>query len=121
MGPPGIMKVHDWSRIEKESLNPSLARQVVHTSNLTIARIHLTRGAVVPDHSHANEQVTTLIEGLIKFVYPEGEIILRPGETLEIPPHVSHRVEALEDSVALDIFAPRREDWIRGDDAYLRR
>jgi hypothetical protein len=30
-------------------------------------------------------------------------------------------VIALEDTVALDLFAPRREDWIRGDDAYLRR
>ena len=32
-----------------------------------------------------------------------------------------HQVIALEDTVALDLFAPRREDWIRGDDAYLRR
>jgi hypothetical protein len=30
-------------------------------------------------------------------------------------------VEALEDTVVLDIFTPAREDWIRGDDAYLRR
>jgi len=28
---------------------------------------------------------------------------------------------ALEDSAAMDIFTPRREDWISGDDAYLRR
>jgi hypothetical protein len=26
----------------------------------------------------------------------------------------------LEDSVAIDVFAPVREDWRRGDDAYLR-
>jgi quercetin dioxygenase-like cupin family protein len=37
-----------------------------------------------------------------------------------IPGNVPHRVEALEDSVVFDVFAPRREDWIRGDDAYLR-
>ena len=29
-------------------------------------------------------------------------------------------VEALEDSVAVDLFAPVREDWRRGEDAYLR-
>ncbi len=115
------MNLHDWSKIEKEALNPSLARQVVHTAQLTIARIHLRRGAVVPEHSHVNEQVTTLIEGSLKFVHPGGEIFLQPGEMLEIPANVPHRVEALEDSLALDIFAPRREDWIRGDDAYLRR
>ena len=38
-----------------------------------------------------------------------------------IPPGIPHMVEALEDSVATDVFAPVREDWIRGDDAYLRQ
>jgi hypothetical protein len=33
---------------------------------------------------------------------------------------VPHEVVALEDSVALDIFNPPRQDWIDGDDAYLR-
>jgi hypothetical protein len=34
---------------------------------------------------------------------------------------VPHAAEALEDTVDIDFFAPRREEWIRGDDAYLRR
>jgi quercetin dioxygenase-like cupin family protein len=51
----------------------------------------------------------------------EGEVVtLRAGEILCIPPHVPHEVIALEDSVALDIFNPPRQDWIDGDDAYLR-
>jgi len=29
-------------------------------------------------------------------------------------------VEALEDSMATDLFSRRREDWLRDDDAYLR-
>jgi quercetin dioxygenase-like cupin family protein len=40
---------------------------------------------------------------------------------LMIPANVPHTVEALEDSVAVDINSPVREDWLRGDDAYLRR
>jgi hypothetical protein len=30
-------------------------------------------------------------------------------------------VETLEDSVVVDVFSPAREDWMKGDDAYLRR
>ena len=30
------------------------------------------------------------------------------------------KVEAIEDSVVLDVFSPVRDDWVRGDDAYLR-
>ena len=29
--------------------------------------------------------------------------------------------ELHEDSIVLDVFAPAREDWRRGEDAYLRR
>ncbi len=39
---------------------------------------------------------------------------------IEIVSTEPHRVVALEDSVAMDVFAPVREDWLRGDDAYLR-
>jgi quercetin dioxygenase-like cupin family protein len=47
--------------------------------------------------------------------------MVRAGEMLHIPSEVPHSVEAVEDSIAVDLFSPRREDWIRGDDAYLRR
>ena len=30
-------------------------------------------------------------------------------------------VQSREDMVGIDIFSPRREDWIRKDDAYLRK
>jgi quercetin dioxygenase-like cupin family protein len=40
---------------------------------------------------------------------------------LQIPPNAPHLVEALEESWATDLFSPVREDWIQGDDAYLRR
>ena len=29
-------------------------------------------------------------------------------------------VESLEDCIAVDIFSPVREDWVRGEDSYLR-
>lgn len=115
------MKLYRWNDIQEESLNALLRRRVVHTSRLTIARLALEKGCIVPSHSHENEQVTTVEGGRLKFIYPDGEIEVGPGESLEIPSGVPHQVIALEDSVVLDLFAPRREDWISGDDAYLRR
>jgi hypothetical protein len=41
-------------------------------------------------------------------------------ETVAIPPSVARQLEALEDALADDVFAPHRGDWRRGDDAYLR-
>jgi quercetin dioxygenase-like cupin family protein len=45
---------------------------------------------------------------------------VREGEVLIIPSNVAHEATALEDTYDLDIFSPPREDWIKGQDAYLR-
>ena len=59
--------------------------------------------------------------GLLRFEIGDGEVVtLGAGESLVIPPHVPHSVLSEEDTDVTDVFAPRREDWIRGEDAYLR-
>ncbi len=114
------MKVYRWSHVEEEPLNPLITRRVIHTAHMTIALIKLAKHAVVPAHSHPHEQVTTVESGSLRFVLDGQERVLQAGDMLEIPPHGRHLVEALEDSVATDVFAPPRDDWQRGDDAYLR-
>jgi quercetin dioxygenase-like cupin family protein len=115
------MAVYDWNAIPEERMNPLVTRQVIHTAAMTIARISIAKSAVVPLHSHVNEQVSMVERGALLFLLDGRAQVVRAGEMLEIPPDAPHSVEALEDSVAVDLFSPRREDWIRGDDAYLRR
>ena len=88
---------------------------------MTVARLRLKRGAVVPLHSHANEQISLIESGRLRFAIDGIEGVAVQGQAVRIPPNASHTVTAEEDSVAMDLFAPVREDWIRGDDAYLRR
>ncbi|MBZ5608707.1 MAG: cupin domain-containing protein [Acidobacteriia bacterium] len=115
------MQIYQWERVEKEQLNPAFARQVIHCETMTVARVFVKKGGVVPEHSHHNEQISMVQQGLMKFVLAGEEEVLKPGDVLRIPPHVPHRVEALEDCVVVDLFSPPREDWIRGEDAYLRK
>ncbi|MBK5293636.1 MAG: cupin domain-containing protein [Acidobacteriia bacterium] len=115
------MILHRWNQIEKEQMNPSFSRQVIHTERMTIAQVFLKKGSVVPRHHHENEQVTLLQQGRLRFVFDDGERLLEGGEAMQIPPHAPHEVIAIEDSVAFDLFDPVRADWLRGDDAYLRR
>lgn len=115
------MNIQRWDRIPKEQMNPSLSRQAIHTESMTVARIELKKGCLVPEHSHINEQISMIESGRLKFVLDGREIIAAAGEALAIPPNVPHSAEALEDSVAVDLFSPPRLDWLRGDDAYLRQ
>ena len=118
------MDQHNWATIPQEEMNAKTVRQVIHTERMTIAKILLRQGAVVAMHHHENEQVTMMTSGALRFVFGGAEngseIVVRAGDVLQIPPNLPHMVEALEDSMATDLFSPRREDWIRGDDAYLR-
>jgi len=115
------MQIYEWNRVEKEQMSPTLARQVIHSDTMTVARVYLRKGCSVPEHSHHNEQISMMEQGSLKFVIAGQEKVLQAGQVLRIPPHVPHSAEALEDSVAVDLFSPPREDWIRGDDSYLRK
>jgi quercetin dioxygenase-like cupin family protein len=104
-----------------EHLNPLIDRQFVAGERSMLARIILRKGSIVPMHSHDNEQITYVLEGVLKFNIQNKEIIVRGGEILVIPSNVPHSAEALEDTVDLDIFCPPRADWINGTDTYLRK
>ena len=113
-----------WSDVPVEPMNPLLSRAFITGAQAMIARIELKKGCVVPRHSHPNEQVAWVTEGMLIFVLGESgdeqRVTVRAGEVLVIPGGLPHSAEALEDTVDYDIFAPPRQDWIQKDDAYLR-
>lgn len=116
-----VMMLHRWNQITLEQLNPTFARQALHTERMTIAYLHLKQGGVVPEHHHENEQVSMVLSGRLKFLAGGEEYIVEAGEVLQIPSNLPHGVEVLEDSVVFDLFAPVRADWLSGNDAYLRQ
>ncbi len=110
-----------WDDIPREELNPKILRRIVTGDQVMVAIVDLKEGALVPMHKHHNEQITYVIEGCLRFTMEDGSVIdVRGGETLTIPPNVGHQAVALEDTIDLDAFSPIREDWLSGDDAYLR-
>jgi len=111
----------NWNDIEVEHLSSLIGRQLIVGTNVMVARILLKKGARVPLHSHHNEQVSYVLDGVMKFFLDNREVTVSAGEVLCIPPNLPHEAIALEDTVDLDIFNPPRQDWIDKDDAYLRQ
>jgi unsaturated pyranuronate lyase len=109
-----------WDDLPREELSPLIGRRLVTGDRLMIAHVYLAKGAIVPEHSHHNEQVTYILEGTLRFTIDGETIDVAAGEVLTIPPHLPHRAEALEDTLDVDVFTPPRQDWLDGTDAYLR-
>ena len=114
------LKVTTFDKIDKEHLTPLISRQMASGEDCTVAQILLKKGGIVPRHSHRSEQFSLIISGALKFFFDDGEVVVHAGEIILIPAHVPHKAEALEDTVDIDFFAPRREDWINKTDNYLR-
>jgi unsaturated pyranuronate lyase len=114
------MQAISWEQMELEQLNDKITRQMTSGASITIARLVLSRGGYVPRHSHVNEQVSLILQGCLKFIFDDGETLVRAGQVLVIPSNVPHAAQALEDTIDIDFFTPRREDWIRKEDSYFR-
>jgi quercetin dioxygenase-like cupin family protein len=113
-----------WDDLPREELSPLIGRRLVTGERMMLAHVYLKRGAIVPRHSHENEQLTYVLEGKLRFLLGEDEsevVDVGVGEVLHIPSHVPHRAEALEDTLDVDVFSPPRADWLDGSDDYLRR
>ena len=98
--------------LPREAVVPGIVRQRVDGVESTFSRWEIAAGGVVPSHSHFNEQVTLLLSGAAEVVSGEDRFSLRPGDMLVLPPNVPHDYTFTEDSVVIEFFAPRRQDWI---------
>ena len=108
----------------KERVTDTISRRLVTGDRLMLAHVYIDKGAIVPKHSHENEQITYIIEGALRFWIGEDqkeEIVVRAGEVLTIPSNLPHSAEALEDTLDVDIFTPPRQDWLNHTDSYFHK
>ena len=114
------MKHFKWDQIPSERLNDKFVRKLAWDGKIMVARTEVAQGYLVPLHSHDNEQITWVMSGTWRFRLEGKTIDVGPNEMISIPANVPHTAEAVETLVAYDIFTPPREDWLKGEDAYLR-
>jgi len=113
-----------WDSMKKERVSDMLERRLITGDRMMLAHVYLKKGCIVPKHSHENEQLTYILEGALKFwIGDDGaeEITVSAGEVLLIPSNISHKAEALEETLDVDVFSPPRQDWLEKKDDYLRR
>jgi len=76
-----------------------------------ISEVALEKGGIVPLHSHPHEQIGYVARGAVEFTIGEEKVVIRTGDGYVIPGGVVHGCYALEESLALDIFSPVRDEY----------
>jgi quercetin dioxygenase-like cupin family protein len=75
----------------------------------------LSRGSTLPVHAHPYEQTGYLVQGHVRLTIDGESYDVTPGDSWSIPSTTEHGAQILEDSVAIEIFSPVREDYLPDD------
>jgi len=80
--------------------------------NIMINLVELEKGAVLPGHSHEEEQVSLVIEGELEFEICGEKTRMGPGEGILCGSGEPHSAVALEKTLVYDVFSPPRYDYL---------
>jgi len=116
------VRLFRWDDIPLEPVTDVIDRKLVTGDRMMMAHVYIKKDAIVPKHSHDNEQLTYILEGALHFWIGEDgseELTVSAGEVLHIPSNVPHKAQALVDTLDVDVFSPPRQDWLDGTDSYF--
>ena len=87
-------------------------KTLVYGERTLMTEFLLKKGSRLPLHSHPHEQTGYLVHGCIRLLIGPEKHDVMPGDSWCIPSDVEHGAEILEDSVAVEVFSPVREDYL---------
>jgi quercetin dioxygenase-like cupin family protein len=96
----------------KDVLEKIQKKTLVYGDRTLMAEFRLEHGADLPRHSHPHEQTGYLVSGEIELSIGDETHQVKPGDSWCIAGGVEHKATVLEDSVAIEVFSPVREDYI---------
>lgn len=93
---------------------PGIQIKTLTHGDLTLfTEFKMEKGSVLPKHSHVHEQTGYLIKGNMVLIIGTEEYNVSQGDCWCIPSNREHCAQILSDSVAIEVFAPVREDYLK--------
>lgn len=87
-------------------------KTLAYGDNSLLTEFKLKKGKTLPTHSHPQEQTGYLVSGRIILSIGGQNYEVSPGDSWSIPGGTDHGAEITEDSVAIEVFTPLREDYL---------
>lgn len=94
-----------------EILDGIKIKTLVYGNDTLMTEFILKKGSLLPEHKLPYEQIGYLVSGKIKLKIDDAINEINPGDSWCILKNKSHGAEIMDDSIALEIFHPAREDY----------
>jgi quercetin dioxygenase-like cupin family protein len=89
-------------------------KTLVYGEKTLFSEFRMKAESILPKHSHYHEQTGYLVDGSIRLTIGKETFDVGPGDSWCIPGNMDHSAEILENSVAIEVFSPVREDYLPG-------
>jgi quercetin dioxygenase-like cupin family protein len=86
-------------------------KTLVYGANMLLTEFKLEGSKTLLMHSHPQEQTGYLVSGHMILTIDGKPHDVKPGDSWSIQGNVLHGAQILEDSVAIEVFSPVREDY----------
>ncbi|HEV8286492.1 MAG TPA: cupin domain-containing protein [Chitinophagaceae bacterium] len=97
-----------------EQAAPGIKRQVYgYNEKIMLVKIKFEKDAIGALHEHYHSQVSYVESGMFKLTIGDETKILKAGDGYYVPPHVIHGCICMEPGILIDVFSPRREDFLK--------
>ena len=90
-----------------------MIKTICYGESTLMTEFLLQKDVLLHEHSHPNEQTGYLLKGKIRLFIDGASRELVPGDNWNIAKDVLHHAEIIEDSVAIEVFSPVREDYLK--------
>ena len=87
-------------------------KTLTHGDTTLTTEFRLAAGHTLPLHYHPHEQTGYLVSGKIILTIGDEEFETTPGDSWCIPGGMEHCAKVIEDSIAIEVFSPVREDYL---------
>jgi quercetin dioxygenase-like cupin family protein len=97
-----------------ERVTDRIERRVLAGEQGMIVWWKMKAGAHAAAHQHRHEQIVWMIAGKMDFRIGSDSRAMAAGDVAVVPSNVEHEGVFPEDAEVVDIFSPRREDFLVG-------
>ena len=83
-----------------------LVKPLLKGDEMTFLEISYAAGVGTPLHTHTHESIAYVVRGKVKSTVGSDAFIMGPGDVCRHPTGVLHGLEAIEDSLVVEIKSP---------------
>ena len=108
----GFVRYHQ--DVENIPLDGGMERRILaYDDSLMAVEVGFETGAEGAPHTHPHTQISYVLSGSFRYTVEGESVTLNPGDSIAVPSGLIHGTVCLEKGVLLDVFTPKRDDFLK--------